>query len=85
MATPTASDPTGMIRAKDLHALLKQHVDDQGGSGGAMLTMIASSVLPEAFEQSHDASGLSCTLGFLCALVIKAVGTELQRDEPLGH
>ena len=38
MATPTASDPTGMIRAKDLHALLKQHVDDQGGSGGAMLT-----------------------------------------------
>ena len=38
MATPTAADPTGMIRAKDLHALLKQHVDDQGGSGGAMLT-----------------------------------------------
>ena len=35
---PTAADPTGMIRAKDLHALLKQHVDDQGGSGGAMLT-----------------------------------------------
>ena len=30
--------PAGMIRAKDLHALLKQHVDDQGGSGGAMLT-----------------------------------------------
>jgi len=38
MATPTAPDPAGMIRAKDLHALLKQHVDDQGGSGGAMLT-----------------------------------------------
>ena len=57
----------------------------EGMCGGAMLTMIASSVLPEAFEQSHDASGLSCTLGFLCALVIKAVGTELQRDEPLGH
>ena len=39
---------------------------------------IANAVLPEAFEQSHDAVGLSCTLGFLCAMVVKAVGFEVE-------
>ena len=38
-------------------------------------------MLPEAFEQSHDVAGLSCTLGFLCAMVVKAVGAELQHGE----
>ncbi len=55
MATPTASDPTGMIRAKDLHALLKQHVDDQGGSGGAMLTTGKGATLSAAGFDSVEA------------------------------
>jgi len=53
----------------------------EGMCGGAMLTMIASSVLPEAFEQSHDVAGLSCTLGFLTAMLVKAVSTEMQRGD----
>ena len=55
----------------------------EGLCGGAMLTMIANAVLPEAFEQSNDVVGLACTLGFLCAMGIKAVGFEMEHANGL--
>jgi len=56
----------------------------EGCCGGAMLTMIANTVLPEAFEQSNDVVGLACTLGFMCAMVIKALGFELEHGASRG-
>lgn len=42
----------------------------EGMCGGAMLCMIANTVLPEAFEQGGDVVGLSCLFGFLSALLV---------------
>merc|ERR1712060_868777 len=39
----------------------------EGLCGGAMLCMIANTVLPEAFEQGGDVTGLSALMGFLVA------------------
>lgn len=43
----------------------------EGIAAGAMLTMIAQTMLPEAFEQGGDVVGLSCLLGFLAALCVR--------------
>ncbi len=45
----------------------------EGLAAGAMLTMIAETMLPEAFEQGGAIVGLSTLTGFLTALVIKVV------------
>lgn len=42
----------------------------EGMCGGAMLTMIANTALPEAFEQGGNVVGLSTLLGFLSALFV---------------
>lgn len=42
----------------------------EGLCGGAMLCMIANTVLPEAFEQGGNVTGLSTLLGFLVAIAI---------------
>ena len=44
----------------------------EGVCGGAMLTMIAETVLPEAVEQGGSVVGLSCLFGFLAALSLAA-------------
>jgi len=49
----------------------------EGMCGGAMLTMIASTVLPEAFEHGGSMIGVACLFGFLAALLTKAIGSEL--------
>lgn len=43
----------------------------EGVAAGAMLTMIAQTMLPEAFEQGGDVVGLSCLCGFLAALSVR--------------
>jgi zinc transporter ZupT len=44
----------------------------EGLAAGAMLTMIANTMLPEAFEQGGSTiSGLSTLAGFIVALCIK--------------
>lgn len=48
----------------------------EGLAAGAMLTMIAQTMMPEAFEQGGDIVGLSCLAGFLCALSVKLVPTD---------
>mmetsp|Transcript_37233 Transcript_37233/g.97523 ORF Transcript_37233/g.97523 Transcript_37233/m.97523 type:complete len:523 (+) Transcript_37233:361-1929(+) len=45
----------------------------EGLCGGAMLTMIANTVLPEAFEQGGNVVGLSCLMGFMSALAVKSL------------
>jgi zinc transporter ZupT len=45
----------------------------EGLAAGAMLTMIAQTMMPEASEQGGSVVGLSCLSGFLCALTVKAV------------
>ncbi len=47
----------------------------EGIAAGAMLTMIASTMLPEAFEQGGSTiSGISTLVGFIVALCIKLMG-----------
>ena len=46
----------------------------EGMCGGAMLTMTANTVLPEAFHMGGDVVGMSCLLGFLLALFVAAFG-----------
>ena len=43
----------------------------EGLAAGAMLTMIAETMLPEAFEQGGAIVGLSTLVGFLTALLVK--------------
>jgi len=44
----------------------------EGVAAGAMLTMIANTMLPEAFEHGGSTvSGLSALAGFLCALAVR--------------
>ena len=45
----------------------------EGLAAGAMLTMIAQTMLPEAFEQGGAIVGMSTLLGFLAALTVKIV------------
>jgi len=52
-----------------------------GVCGGATLSMVANTVLPEAFEQGGDVVGLSCLMGFMAAMIVKAVGIELSKDD----
>jgi len=42
----------------------------EGMCGGAMLCMIANTVLPEAFEQGGNVTGMSALLGFLIAIAV---------------
>ncbi len=42
----------------------------EGLAAGAMLTMIAETMLPEAFEQGGSIVGLSTLFGFLAALTV---------------
>lgn len=47
----------------------------EGLCGGAMLCMIANTVLPEAFEQGGNVTGLSCLVGFLVAISVGVIGS----------
>ena len=53
----------------------------EGVCGGAMLTMIASTVLPEAFEIGGNIVGFVCLLGFLSALLVKSIGEEVNNED----
>lgn len=39
-------------------------------AAGAILTMVADTMIPEAFERTHLYAGLLATLGFLCAFAV---------------
>ncbi len=43
-------------------------------AAGAILTMIADTMIPEAFEHTHLYAGLIATVGFLAAFVIERAG-----------
>lgn len=45
----------------------------EGLAAGAMLTMIAETMLPEAFEQGGSIIGMATLLGFLAALSVKVM------------
>lgn len=42
----------------------------QGVAAGAILAMIADTMIPEAFDETHNAAGLIVALGFLLAFVL---------------
>jgi ZIP family zinc transporter len=42
-------------------------------AAGAILTMLADTMMPEAFEKGGKAAGLLTTLGFAAAVVISAL------------
>ena len=39
-------------------------------AAGAILAMLADTMIPEAFEETHDFTGLITVIGFLCAFVL---------------
>ena len=43
-------------------------------AAGAILAMLADTIIPEAFEHSHNASGLITVIGFLAAFVLSKSG-----------
>lgn len=43
-------------------------------AAGAILSMLADTMMPEAFEATHTMAGLITVLGFLCAFVISKLG-----------
>ena len=43
-------------------------------AAGAILTMVADTMIPEAFERTHLYAGLIATLGFLTAFIIGRAG-----------
>ena len=45
----------------------------EGVAAGAMLTMIAQTMLPEAFEKAGAVVGVSTLVGFLAALLVKLI------------
>lgn len=42
----------------------------QGVAAGAMLAMIADTMIPEAFDEAHNAAGLITAVGFITAFVL---------------
>jgi zinc transporter ZupT len=45
----------------------------EGCAAGAMLVMVAETMLPEAYEQGGAVVGLSTLFGFLAALLVRSV------------
>jgi ZIP family zinc transporter len=43
-------------------------------AAGAILTMLADTMIPEAFEEAHDFAGLITVIGFLAAFVLTKLG-----------
>jgi zinc transporter, ZIP family len=43
-------------------------------AAGAILAMLADTMIPEAFETAHEFAGLITVLGFLCAFVLTKLG-----------
>jgi len=43
-------------------------------AAGAILSMLADTMMPEAFEKTHNATGLITVLGFLAAFVLSKMG-----------
>ena len=43
-------------------------------AAGAILTMVADTMIPEAFENTHIAIGLITLVGFLTAFALSAAG-----------
>lgn len=43
-------------------------------AAGAILAMLADTMIPEAFESAHEYAGLITVLGFLCAFVLSKLG-----------
>nr|WP_199329169.1 hypothetical protein [Coleofasciculus sp. FACHB-1120] len=43
-------------------------------AAGAILAMISDTMIPEAFEQTHDFAGLITVIGFLVAFVLSKLG-----------
>ncbi len=45
----------------------------EGLAAGAMLTAIAETMLPEAFEHGGAITGFSCLCGYLCSMLVKII------------
>jgi ZIP family zinc transporter len=44
-------------------------------AAGAILAMLADTMVPEAFEEAHDFAGLITVVGFLAAFLLSKSGT----------
>lgn len=43
-------------------------------AAGAILAMLADTMIPEAFDQAHDAAGLITVVGFFAAFMFSKLG-----------
>lgn len=69
--------PAGFYGAKHRQRPKAQHASNEEAEGsgaaiavGAILAMIADTMLPEAFEGEHNLTGLITAAGFLCAFAL---------------
>ena len=51
----------------------------EGFCAGATLTMVASTIMPEAFEQGGEVVGIVSLAGFLIAMIVKVIVLEVTR------
>lgn len=72
--------PPGSIaaRIRRCHAAKHRkaiHVEGTAAAAaGAILAMLADTMIPEAFEQTHDAAGLITVAGFLASFALSKLG-----------
>lgn len=48
-------------------------------AAGAILSMLADTMIPEAFEEAHNSAGFITVLGFLCAFALTKMGESVAR------
>ena len=54
-------------------------------AAGAILAMLADTMMPEAFEQAHDFAGIITVAGFLCAFMLsKSEEKAVEKPSPEG-
>lgn len=57
----------------------------QGLTGGAMLAMMATAMLPEAYKGAKNAAGLYFVLGFVISIMIQTLDSYLASPQQLLH
>jgi len=69
------------------YAVFRHYSDDviaatTAVAAGAILAMLADTMIPEAFEEAHDFAGLVTVLGFLAAFILTKLGESAAHAMP---
>jgi zinc transporter ZupT len=67
-SSPAIGLGLGGLGRRARHAAVVSAV--QATAAGAILTMVVDTMVPEAFEGTHDYAGIIAVAGFLCAFAL---------------